>query len=179
MPELVAQIEQPAPVVARQRPVVLAEVRDIVHQRVEPLLVRLRHIAARRILDLAEIAGEGDLLCVGDVLIVKHEDRIAVHPGLDRRDVPADRGCRRSTPETSPTNTGWIWRMETAIESNSRRAKLFYARKSGRNDTRMSQICHVDSGETRNTPEVYCLLPRGEAAAQRFRPALRNLALCD
>jgi hypothetical protein len=53
--------------------------------------------------------------------------------------------------------------METAIESNSRRAKLFYARKSGRNDTPMSQICHVDPGETRNTLEVIA-----------FRPALKR-----
>ena len=87
MPELVAEIEQPAAVVARQRPVVLAEIGHVVHQRVEPLFVRLRDIAAGRVLDLAEIAREGDLLLVGDVLIVKHEDGVAVHPGLDRRDL--------------------------------------------------------------------------------------------
>src|SRR5215469_11273304 len=26
-----------------------------------------------------------------------------------------DKGRRKSTPETSPTKTGWIWRMERAI----------------------------------------------------------------
>ena len=119
MPELVAQIEQPAPVVARQRPIVLAEVRDIVHQGVEPLLVRLRHIAARRILDLAEIEGEGDLLCVGDVLIVKHEDRIAVHPGLDRRHLLA----RQRPPQIHSGDLADKHRMDLA-NGDSHRIKL-------------------------------------------------------
>src|ERR1051326_1416323 len=119
MPELVAQIEQPPPVVAGQRPVVLAEVRDIVHQGVKPLLVRLRHIAAGRILDLAEIAGERDLLLVGDVLIVKDEDGIAVHPGLDRRDVLA----WQRPPQIHPRDLADKDRMDLA-NGDSHRLKL-------------------------------------------------------
>ena len=89
MPQL---IEQPAPVVAVQRLVVLIQVRHIVHQRVEPLLIWPCDTAAGRILDLAEIAGEGDLLVVGDVLVVEHQDRATIHPRLDRPDLVARRG---------------------------------------------------------------------------------------
>ncbi len=42
-------------------------------------------MTADRALDLAEIAAEGELLLVGDVLIVEHQHGIAVHPRLDRR----------------------------------------------------------------------------------------------
>ena len=92
MPQLVAEVEQPAPVVARQRRMVPTEVRDIIHQRVQALFVRLGDVAAGRVLDFAEIAGEGDLLLVGDYLVVKDEDGIAVHPSLDRRDLVGRQG---------------------------------------------------------------------------------------
>ena len=89
MPQLIAEIEQPAAVVARHRLVVLAKVGHVVHQRVEPLFVILGDGAAGRVFDLAEIAGESDLLLVGDVLLVEDENRIAVHAFVDRRDFVA------------------------------------------------------------------------------------------
>src|SRR5437762_377347 len=62
-----------------------------------------------------------------------------------------DKGCLRSTPETSPTKTGWIWRMETAIAAKLLKCPKggLYARKTGRNDTLMSQICHVGPRRSR------------------------------
>src|SRR5260221_10189753 len=76
----------------------MTEIGNIVHQRIEPLFVRLGDVAAGRILDLAEIAGEGDLLLVGDVLVVKDQYRVAVHPGVDRRDIVA----RQRLPQINP-----------------------------------------------------------------------------
>jgi hypothetical protein len=89
MPELVAEIEQPPPIVAGKRPIVMPEVGNVVHQRIEPLFVRLGDVAAGGILDLAEIAGEGDLLLVGDILIVKDEHGVTIHPPVDCRDTVA------------------------------------------------------------------------------------------
>ena len=51
--------------------------------------MRLGHIAASRILDLTEIAGEGNLLLVGNVLIMKNEHGETVHARFDRRDIGA------------------------------------------------------------------------------------------
>src|SRR5579872_860856 len=86
MPELVAEVEQPPAILAVERPMVLAEVRDVVHQVVEPPVIRPADKAASGILDLAEIAGKGDLLFVGNVLVMEDEHRVAVHPLIDRRD---------------------------------------------------------------------------------------------
>ena len=38
-------------------------------------------------LELAEMAGEGDLLFVGDVLLAEDENGVLVHAGLDRGDL--------------------------------------------------------------------------------------------
>src|SRR4051812_25530922 len=67
-----------------------------------------------------------------------------------------DKGCSRSTPETSPTKTGWIWRMDTAIEAKLLKCLKvrLYACKTGRNDTLMSQICHVGPRRRRTDPQV-------------------------
>src|ERR1700676_2981223 len=50
---------------------------------------------ARRIvaLEFAEMAGEPDLLLVGQVLAGEYENGVPIHPGLDRRDL--GRGQRR------------------------------------------------------------------------------------
>ena len=40
-------------------------------------------------LQLAELAREGELLLVGDVLVAEHQHGVLVHAGLDRRDVVA------------------------------------------------------------------------------------------
>ena len=49
--------------------------------------MRLRHVAARRLLQSAEIAGERALLIVGQRLAVEHQHRVAIHARLDRRHV--------------------------------------------------------------------------------------------
>ena len=43
-------------------------------------------------LELAEMAGEGELLVVGDRLIAEHQHGVAVHAGLDRGDLVAREG---------------------------------------------------------------------------------------
>ena len=117
MPELVAEIEQPAAVVSRQGLLVLSEIGHVVHQRVEPLFVRLRDIAAGRVLDFAEIASERDLLRVGDVLAVEHEDGVAVHPGLDRRDLV----LRHRPPQIDPGHLADKRRMDLADRNGHRK----------------------------------------------------------
>jgi hypothetical protein len=46
-------------------------------------------VPAIGVLDLAKIAREGDLLLVGDVLIVEHQYGMAIHARFDRRDILA------------------------------------------------------------------------------------------
>jgi hypothetical protein len=72
--------------------------------------VRLCDVAAGRVLDLAEIAGEGDLLLVGDGLVVKDQDGVTVHPGLDRRDLVA----RQGLPQIHPRDLADENRMDLA-----------------------------------------------------------------
>src|SRR6202035_2274583 len=62
--------------------------------------MRLGDMTAGRILDLAEVAGEADLLLVGDVLVVEHKDGVTVHPRLDRHDIAA----RQWRPQIDPRN---------------------------------------------------------------------------
>jgi hypothetical protein len=61
-------------------------------------------------LKLAEVAGEGDLLIVGDVLFTKDEDSVSVHPGLDRRHL---RGAKRAAAVDAGNLTG-KYRMQRA-----------------------------------------------------------------
>ena len=64
---------------------------------------------------------ERHLLVVGDVLVAEHQHGVAVHAGFDRRDLAAASAAwQMSTPVTSPANTGWIGRIETAWASSSR-----------------------------------------------------------
>jgi hypothetical protein len=89
VPELVAEIEHAAAVVAGQRLVVLIEVGDVVHADRQPPLLRLGDVVAGGVLDLAEIARERHLLVVGQLLVVEDEDGVLVHAGLDGGDVLA------------------------------------------------------------------------------------------
>ena len=68
-------------------PVVAIEVRDVGELDREPALVGLDDVAVHRQLDLAEVAAERDLLLVGELLVVEHQHGIAIHAGLDRRDL--------------------------------------------------------------------------------------------
>ena len=81
----------------------------------QALVLRLGDVAAARVLDVAEIAGERHLLLVGELLVVEHQHGMLVHAGLDGRHVLRARGLVMSTPDTSPTNTGWSWRIETGM----------------------------------------------------------------
>ena len=90
MPQAVADREQPPPVVAGERLVVLVEVRDIGKCRRETVFARARRrLVPIAKLDLAEAAGEGKLLLVIDVLIAEDEDSVFVHPGMDIGDFRA------------------------------------------------------------------------------------------
>src|SRR3954462_10117525 len=116
MPELVAQVEQPAAVIASQRTMIRAQMRDIVHQWMKPLFVRLGDIAASGILDFTEVAAERDLLLVNNVLVVKDEDGITVHPGLDRLDI----GARQRRSQIDPGHLADKNRVDLA-DSNRHR----------------------------------------------------------
>jgi hypothetical protein len=117
VPELVAEVEQAAAVVARHRLMVLTEVRDVVHQRTEPLLVILGYGAAGRILDLAEISGEVDLLLVGDFLVMEDQYRIAIHPLVDCGDLAA----RQRAAQIDPADLADKDRMDLADRKSHRR----------------------------------------------------------
>src|SRR6516165_11564982 len=85
-PQPVAELEEPHAVFGRHDPAVLVEVREIRHARTEALLLAPADMSGRRVaLELAEVAGEGELLLVGDVLLAEHKNGVLVHAGLDRR----------------------------------------------------------------------------------------------
>ena len=93
MPQQIAEIEHPPPVVTTQHLVVFVQIGDVGELDAQAPLFRLDDVAADRRLDLAEIAAERNLLIVGDVLVVKHQHGVAVHAGLDGGDI---RGRQRS-----------------------------------------------------------------------------------
>jgi hypothetical protein len=87
MPQPVAELEEPHAVLGRHDPAVLVEVGEISDARSEPLVFALADMAGRCIaFELAEVAGEGDLLFVGDVLVAEDEHGVSVHAPLDRDD---------------------------------------------------------------------------------------------
>src|SRR5207245_1635064 len=75
--------EQSGAAVARQRLAVLAEIGDVVEARAEPVIFLLDDRAAARLLALAEIQRESELLLVGEVLAVEDQHGIFVHAGFD------------------------------------------------------------------------------------------------
>ena len=87
MPELVAQVEQVAAVVARQNPPLGVEVGNIGDIRAQP------HLGAgivRIDLERAEQLTEGELLLVAQRLLRKDEDPVAIE---SRFDLGKDFGC--------------------------------------------------------------------------------------
>src|SRR6266576_3644506 len=110
VPELVAEVEHPPPVVARKKRVVLADVGNISHFDRQPPVLRPGDIAADRTLDLTEIAAEGELLLIRDVLVVEGEHRVFVHAGLDRCDLIA----RQWLPEVDARDLADEDRMDLA-----------------------------------------------------------------
>ncbi len=61
---------------------------------------------------------EGDLLRVGDVLVVEGQHAVLVHADVDRVGIRATQRQVRSMPETSPAKAGllaWIGLMVSAM----------------------------------------------------------------
>ena len=88
MPQPVAELEEPDPILVGHDVAVLVEVGEIRDARAEPMVLALSDMPRRVvILELAEMAGERDLLLVGDVLVAKDEHGIFVHARLDRSDL--------------------------------------------------------------------------------------------
>ena len=65
----------------------LIEVGDVGEGGGQAQLLRRAQARADRVLDLAQAAGEGELLRVVDLLVVEHQHGVPVHPGVDGRDV--------------------------------------------------------------------------------------------
>ena len=86
MPELVAQPEQAAAVVARQHLVVLVEVGDVVQVHAHAPVLAGGDVAGG-LLERAQAAAEDELLVVVDLLVVEHQHAEAVHAGMDGRDL--------------------------------------------------------------------------------------------
>ena len=96
VPEPVAQLEEPLAVVARNDLAVLVEVGQIADPGAEAALRCLADVAGPGLdLELAEVAREGDLLRVGDVLAVKDQHRMPVHALVDRGGVLAAERLRQ------------------------------------------------------------------------------------
>ena len=87
MPELVAERIEPPAVVAGERLAVLVEVRDVGKRVRQPLFLGRPQTDADRQLDRPEALGEGQLLLVGEILVVEDQHAIPVHAGMDGRDV--------------------------------------------------------------------------------------------
>ena len=84
VPQPVADREQPPPVLARERLVVLVEVGDVGEGRRQARLVGGAQAGADRMLDRPQALGEGELLLVADVLLVaEHQHGVLVHAGMD------------------------------------------------------------------------------------------------
>jgi hypothetical protein len=84
MPEPIADGEQPAAIVARERRVVAIEIGDVGEGRRQAVLGRGAQTGPDGVLDLAQAPGEGELLGIIDVLLAKHQHGVAVHAGVDR-----------------------------------------------------------------------------------------------
>src|SRR5438046_4203713 len=87
VPQPVADREQSPPVVPREDVVVLVEVGHVGEGRRQPVLVGSAQAGADCVLELTEAPAEGELLLVGELLIVEDEHGVLVHPGMDRLDV--------------------------------------------------------------------------------------------
>ena len=101
MPELVAQVEHPPPVIRRQQPAADIEVGDVGHPAVlQPVLVRVHRGA--RLLQRAERLAEGHLLVVVQPLVAEDQHGVAVHGAVD---LGADLGPRRGA-QVEPADLG-------------------------------------------------------------------------
>src|SRR5204863_633594 len=85
MPQPVAQLEEPYPILVGHDVAVLVEVGKIRDARPEPLVLAYSDMPRSVVVfELPEMAGERDLLLVGKVLVTKDQHGIFVHARLDR-----------------------------------------------------------------------------------------------
>ena len=87
MPQTVAQPEEPGPVVPCVDFAVLVEVGHVGKGGGKPLIARGAQAGADGVLDVAQAPREGELLVVGDPLVVEDEHGVPVHAGVDRLDL--------------------------------------------------------------------------------------------
>ena len=85
MPELVAEAEQTAAVVAGQDLVVLVEVGDVVQVHAHAPVLGRGDVAGG-LLERPQAAAEDELLVVVDLLVVEHQHAEFVHAGMDGGD---------------------------------------------------------------------------------------------
>ena len=88
MPESISEIEHAFTVIRTEGLVMPIKIGDIRHQRVEAAFVLLGDIAdGAWALQGAEITTEFLLLLICNVLVVKNQNAIFIHPGLDGRNL--------------------------------------------------------------------------------------------
>src|SRR6516164_602629 len=88
MPEPVAELEEPDPVLIRDDVAVFVEVGEIRDPRPEPAVLAPSYVPRRVVaLKLPEMARERDLFFVGDVLVAQYQHGVFVHARLDCRDL--------------------------------------------------------------------------------------------
>ena len=101
------QTVEAAPVVAGAQPVILVEVRDVADLgELQPAPAAARRRTAD--LELAEPGGEGAQLLVGELLIAKHQDGMAV----DCLPEGGDRGIIDPAADIEPADRGTDMRMQ-------------------------------------------------------------------
>src|SRR5712692_4539432 len=83
---MIAQLEEPHAVLGRHDVAVLVQVGEIRHAGTKPMVLALADMARGLVaLQLAKVEGEGELLLVREILVVKDEHGTGVHPRFDRR----------------------------------------------------------------------------------------------
>ena len=83
MPQAIAQIEQPLPVVTGEDLMVPVQVRHISERGAQAALTGFGDIAADGVLDVSEVLAEGHLLIVAQGLVTKQQHGVAVQARLD------------------------------------------------------------------------------------------------
>jgi hypothetical protein len=90
MPQPIAQLEEPGPVVRGQDRAVLVQVGQVRHPLGETRTVGSLHVGGGLVaLQVPKVQAERDLLLVGEALTAQQEHGVPVHPGIDRRSIPA------------------------------------------------------------------------------------------
>ena len=137
----------------------------------QPQLAGLADAGAAGVLQLAEVAAERELLFVGQMLVAEHQDGVAIHAGLDRRDVVARERAgdvdARYLADEQRVRAGRIARSPSAIRrpvacSTARPVPLIDVRRRSRTSFRSSKrrarcmtvrLSHITRSFTRHACE--------------------------